>query len=177
MDIVVEPDPSDPRQGEIRWPGGRARCALGRGGVVVEASKREGDGATPAGRFPLRRLLWRADREPAPVTRLAARAITLTDGWCDDPARPEYNRPVTLPAYASGTAEKMWRDDHLYDFVVVLGHNDDPPTPGKGSAIFLHIARPGFAPTEGCVAMAKEDLTALLARVGPEDALTVRMPS
>ena len=169
MQVLVHPD------GRLVLRGFVFRAALGRGGVRHDKS--EGDGATPAGRFPLRRLLWRADREPAPLTRLAARAIAPNDGWCDDPAHPEYNRPVTFPSYFFGTAERMWRDDHLYDVVVVLGHNDDPPTPGKGSAIFLHVAKPGFAPTEGCVAMAKEDLTALLASVGPEDALTVRMPS
>lgn len=173
----MESDKDDARRGHIRWTGGLARCALGRSGIVAEDAKREGDGATPAGRFPLRRVLWRADRESTPDTCLPTRAIEPTDGWCDDPSRPEYNRPVTFPSYFFGTAERMWRDDHLYDFVVVLGHNDEPPKPGKGSAIFLHVAKPDLAPTEGCIAMAKDDLLALLKDVGAEDVLAVRMPT
>ena len=181
MDIVVESDPDDPTRGRVCWldRSGLARsapCALGRSGIVAEERKREGDGATPAGRFPLRRVLWRADREASPKTSLPARAIEETDGWCDDPARPEYNRPVTFPSYFFGTAERLWRDDHLYDVVVVLGHNDDPPTPGLGSAIFLHVAKPDFGPTEGCIAMARDDLRALLERIAPGDALVVRSP-
>jgi L,D-peptidoglycan transpeptidase YkuD (ErfK/YbiS/YcfS/YnhG family) len=174
MDIVVVPDSADPTKGVVRWNAREAPCALGRSGVTAETAKREGDGATPSGRFPLRRLLWRADREVSPRTRLRRHVIGHTDGWCDDATKPEYNRPVTLPF--DGSAEQIWRDDHIYDLVVVLGHNDDPPRAGAGSAIFLHIARPGFAPTEGCVAMRAADLRALLSEVGPEDALVVRDP-
>jgi L,D-peptidoglycan transpeptidase YkuD (ErfK/YbiS/YcfS/YnhG family) len=177
MDIVVEPDRNDARRGHVRWPGGAAPCALGRSGVVAATAKREGDGATPAGRFALRSVLWRADRETRPETRLRVAAIRPTDGWCDDPTRPEYNRAVALPSYSSGTAERLWRDDSLYDFVVVLGHNDDPPKPGMGSAIFLHVARGDFGPTEGCIAMARDDLCALLRESGPGDALIVRAPA
>jgi L,D-peptidoglycan transpeptidase YkuD (ErfK/YbiS/YcfS/YnhG family) len=175
MDIVVVPDPGDPTKGVVRWGQREAPCALGRSGVIAESQKREGDGATPSGRFALRRLLWRADREVSPRTRLRRHVISHTDGWCDDPNRPEYNRPVSLPF--DGSAEQVWREDHIYDLVVVLGHNDDPPRAGAGSAIFLHIARPGYAPTEGCVAMRGADLRALLSEVGPEDALVVTLPA
>ncbi|MGE5539988.1 MAG: L,D-transpeptidase family protein [Gemmatimonas sp.] len=175
MDIVVEPDPADPTKGVVRWGTREAPCALGRSGVVPETAKREGDGATPVGRFPLRRLLWRADREVSPRTRLPRHVIGRDDGWCDDSTRPEYNRAVKLPF--EGSSERMWRDDHLYDLVVILGHNDDPPRAGAGSAIFLHIARAGFAPTEGCVAMRASDLRALLTEVGPDDAIEVRGPA
>jgi L,D-peptidoglycan transpeptidase YkuD (ErfK/YbiS/YcfS/YnhG family) len=174
MDIVVVPDSSDPTKGIVQWGERQAACALGRCGIVAEAAKREGDGATPAGRFALRRLLWRADREVSPRTRLSRHVIGHTDGWCDDPSKPDYNRPVTLPF--DGSAERVWRDDHVYDLVLVLGHNDDPPRAGLGSAIFLHVARPGYPPTEGCIAMRAPDLRALLADVGPEDALVVRLP-
>lgn len=175
MDIRVIPDPSDPTRGRVHWSERQATCALGRGGVVPESSKREGDGATPAGRFALRRVLWRSDRGAAPATVLAAAAIARDDGWCDDPTRPEYNRMVRCPF--AGSAEHLWRDDRLYDLLVVLGHNDSPPRPGMGSAIFLHVAAPGFGPTEGCVAMAESDLRALLAAIGPNDTMTIELPA
>tara|TARA_R100000306_G_scaffold26969_1_gene30548 strand:- start:6 stop:512 length:507 start_codon:yes stop_codon:yes gene_type:complete len=136
----------------------RYHCALGRGGIVRD--KREGDGATPAGRYPLKRLFIRRDRIPQITTGLAITDIAPDDGWCDDPACPEYNRPVKLPF--SGSHERMFRDDHVYDLVIDIGHNDNPPVPGAGSAVFIHLAKPGFTPTEGCIALAREDLTKLL---------------
>lgn len=150
--------------------GGRAlRCALGAGGVT--RAKREGDKATPAGRFPLRRVLYRPDRLAPPRTALPVAPIRPEDGWCDAPDDARYNRPVTLPYPASH--ERLWREDGLYDIVVVLGYNDDPPRAGKGSAIFLHVARPGYAPTEGCVALARPDFEAVLAACGPGDSIEV----
>ena len=136
----------------------RYRCALGRGGVRPD--KREGDGATPAGLFPLRRLLYRADRLARPNSKLPMAEIQPTDGWCDDPGDAAYNRAVMLPHGAS--AESMWRSDELYDLVVITGHNDNPVVPGEGSAIFIHVASPDYGPTEGCVALARQDLLALL---------------
>lgn len=139
------------------------RCALGRGGISTE--KREGDGATPVGSFVMRRLLFRPDRETRPMTALPSAAISPTDGWCDAPADRAYNRPVHLPYPAS--AEYLWRDDHLYDLLVVLGYNDDPVVPGQGSAIFLHLARPDFGPTAGCVALGRSDLLTVIATAHP----------
>lgn len=165
--LLVEPD------GHLVWVGGRVRCALGRGGV--RADKREGDGATPVGRFELRRVLWRADRlERPPATGLPTQPIAPDDGWCDAPGDPAYNRPVKRPYPASH--EALWRDDHVYDLVVVMGHNDDPVVPGAGSAVFLHVARPGWTPTEGCVALALDDLLRVLEGCGPGSALTVPLP-
>ena len=149
------------------------RCALGGGGILAE--KREGDEGTPVGAFPLRRLLYRPDRLIRPRTRLPIAPIRADDGWCDAPDDPDYNRPVCLPHGAS--AEAMYRPDRLYDLVVVLGHNDDPVVPGLGSAIFLHVARPDFGPTAGCVALAAEDLLEVLAEVGPEGSLRVVDPT
>ena len=160
--------------GWFALPGGRVRCALGKSGVVAAADKREGDLASPAGTWPIRRLLYRPDKGPAPATALPIAAIAPEDGWCDAPDDAAYNRPVRLPYPAS--AERMWRDDGLYDLVVVLGHNDDPPVPGLGSAIFLHLARPDYGPTEGCVALARADLEALLAAAKPGDVLEIKGP-
>jgi len=153
MDLVVRPD------GTAAWGARRFRAALGKAGI--SATKHEGDGATPAGKFRFRQVLYRADRMAAPKTKLPLRPLARDDGWCDDPADPRYNRPVRLP-YAA-RAETLWREDALYDLIVPLGYNDDPPLAGRGSAIFLHVARAGYAPTEGCVALALEDLLAVVA--------------
>lgn len=163
MNIDVYPD------NRLEIAGKTFRCALGK--TSVTRAKREGDNATPVGVFPLRRVLFRPDRVDAPETELPVSASTPNDGWCDAPDDPQYNRQITLP-YAAGH-EKLWRDDHVYDIVVVLGHNDDPPVPGRGSAIFLHVARPGYSPTEGCVALALADLQFVLAQCAPGDTLTV----
>jgi L,D-peptidoglycan transpeptidase YkuD (ErfK/YbiS/YcfS/YnhG family) len=158
--------------GHLEMPGRTVRCALGKGGVIAAADKREGDGASPLGIWPIRRLLYRPDKAPPPVTALAVHAIQPQEGWCDAPGDPAYNRPVRLPYPAS--AEKLWRDDDVYDLVAVLGHNDDPPVSGMGSAIFLHLARPDWRPTEGCVALARGDLLALLGLAGPGSAVEIR---
>ncbi len=164
MDILVD------ATGDLRWAGRRYRCALGWGGIRVD--KREGDGATPAGRFPLRRVLYRPDRLAPPPTRLPIAPLSPEDGWCDDPADPLYNRPVRLP-YGGCRHERMWRADALYDVLAVIGYNDDPTVPDKGSAIFLHVADPDYRPTHGCIALARRDLLDVLADVGPDVALEI----
>lgn len=158
-------------QGILRWPGGEARCALGRSGVTPAHLKREGDGASPLGAWPMRQVFWRPDRLPRPETALPAEPLRPEAGWCDDSASPLYNRPVQLPFAHSH--EKLWRDDHVYDLIVVLGYNDAPVEPGKGSAIFLHVAREDYSPTEGCVACAQPDLIALLKAAKVGDALEI----
>jgi L,D-peptidoglycan transpeptidase YkuD (ErfK/YbiS/YcfS/YnhG family) len=149
----------------------RARCALGPAGVTAAVDKREGDGASPAGAWPMRRVLYRPDRRPAPRTGLPVEPLLPSDGWCDAPADVAYNRQVTLPYPAS--AERLWRQDAVYDLIVVLGHNDDPVVPGAGSAIFLHLARADYAPTQGCVALSAADLEDLLGRARPGDELVI----
>jgi L,D-peptidoglycan transpeptidase YkuD (ErfK/YbiS/YcfS/YnhG family) len=157
--------------GFLSWPGGRMRAALGKGGLTT--SKREGDGATPVGMFPLRDLWYRADRLPAPPkTDLGLRIIGQDEGWSDDPRDPLYNRAVRLP-HPFGH-ETMWREDGVYDLVVPLGYNDDPVVPGLGSAIFFHCATPDYAPTHGCIAIARDDLLTILAGCGPETWLDIR---
>ena len=148
------------------------RCTLGRGGVTTD--KREGDGATPAGNYPLRQLLYRSDRLAPPTNALPTSPLRPRAGWCADPGHSAYNRPVTLPLDAS--SESMWRDDHLYDLVVVLGYNDDPVVSGLGSAIFLHVASPEYSPTEGCIALAKEDLLTVLADITPGSDIRIENP-
>jgi len=152
MNLIVDPS------GVASWRGLRLRCALGRGGI--RRDKREGDGATPVGSWPMRRLLYRADRVALPQTALPSSAIAEDDGWCDAPQDRNYNLPVRLPYSAS--AETLYRQDGVYDLIVPLGYNDAPVVPGAGSAIFLHVARGDFAPTEGCVALALADLLDVL---------------
>lgn len=156
--------------GRLTWPGGSARAACGRGGV--RADKREGDGASPHGTYPLVAAYYRPDRVVPPRTGLELTALCPEQGWVDDPADPLYNRPVLLPYPARH--ELMWREDGLYDLVVVIGYNTDPPVPGLGSAIFLHVARPDFAPTEGCIAVDRDVLTELLALIGPGSTIAIR---
>lgn len=144
-------------------------CALGKRGRSVR--KREGDGATPVGCWRLLRVFFRADHVRRPRTSLSVRAIGRSDGWCDAPADRNYNRFVRLPYAAS--AESLWRADALYDVVVVLSHNRVPRVRGAGSAIFMHVARPGYAPTEGCIALKHHHLLLLLQRLGGHAALRV----
>jgi L,D-peptidoglycan transpeptidase YkuD (ErfK/YbiS/YcfS/YnhG family) len=157
------------RAGVLVIGGASYRAALGHGGIRPD--KREGDGATPAGVLPLRRVLYRPDRESSPPCAVPVAALRPSDGWCDEPAHPDYNRLVRLPVQAS--AEALWRDDAIYDIIGVLGWNDDPVRPGLGSAIFLHLARPDFSATEGCVALAAADLRRVLALGLTEIVVTV----
>lgn len=140
------------------------RAAVGKGGI--QAEKTEGDGVSPIGCWPIRRVLYRADKlKTAPISVFETAAINPQDGWCDAADHPDYNRPVRLPFAASH--EEMWRKDDLYDIVVVLGQNDDPIVPGGGSAIFLHVASEGYGPTAGCAALTLEDLQEFLAIAAP----------
>lgn len=157
------------RAGFLTWPSGAARAACGRGGV--RSDKREGDGASPAGTFPLVATYYRADRLAPPATGLPLTALRPDDGWVDDPADPQYNRLVSLPYPAHH--EEMWRQDGLYDIVVVIGYNANPPVPALGSAIFLHVAAPDFAPTAGCIAVAGDVLVRLLGLLGPGSTITI----
>lgn len=171
--IIVTPNFDQPSTGTLAFGGKTYLCALGKAGVTTE--KREGDHMTPVGSFALREVLFRPDKfAEIPATMLYSRAIRPTDGWCDASGDPMYNQPVKLPYPAS--AENLWRDDEVYDLIVPLGYNDHPPRPGKGSAIFLHIARPDFSGTEGCVALARADLIEVLETVGVTTQLTVVAP-
>lgn len=171
--IVVTPHFDQPSTGVLAFRGKSYLCALGKAGVTLE--KREGDHMTPIGSFALREVLFRPDKfAEIPATILHSRAIRPHDGWCDASGDPMYNLPVKLPYSAS--AEKLWRDDEVYDLIVPLGYNDHPPRPGKGSAIFLHIARPDFSGTEGCVALSREDMIEVLENVGVTTRLTVVAP-
>lgn len=156
MNLIVTAD------GRALWGATLMRCAVGRSGIISAAQKTEGDGATPIGIWPMREIIYRADRVTLPPTALPARAMKRTDGWCEIPSDPHYNQAVEHPYTVA--VDQMWRDDHLYDIVVVLGYNEAPVVAGKGSAIFLHVARPDFSPSAGCVTLALDDLLRVVAQ-------------
>ena len=162
-DILVKSD------GTLHWRGKVFHCILGRGGVIKY--KHEGDGCTPEGSFPLRRVFYRPDRLEPPQCALPVMPIGRNDGWCDAPDSPLYNKLVALPFPESH--ENLWREDHLYDLVVTIGYNDDPVISGKGSAIFIHVCNPEGAPTKGCVALALKDLQEIVSGLESGSKITI----
>jgi L,D-peptidoglycan transpeptidase YkuD (ErfK/YbiS/YcfS/YnhG family) len=162
---------ADVGAGTVTAFGETVPAAFGKGGSIAAAAKREGDGATPLGIWPVRAALLRPDRITAPVTRLPWRWLRVGDGWSDGVTDPAYNRPVRWPH--SHSAEQLWRVDHAYDIIVVLGHNDMPPVAPLGSAIFFHCTQPDRRPTEGCVAVDREVLARWLGQMEPGDVMTI----
>lgn len=188
--LVVTADISG-TTGTLRFRNKSFPCALGRGGVRDGANRKEGDGSTPLGCYPLREILYRPDRIPDHVWSmtnplgghtlqsptmlnqpLPRRPLAPDDGWCDDPAGSElYNQAIHLP-FNYGH-EKLWREDDLYDIIVVIGYNDNPVVSGRGSAIFMHIARPGYQTTAGCVALSRDDLLAVVPHLLQGDVIRI----
>jgi L,D-peptidoglycan transpeptidase YkuD (ErfK/YbiS/YcfS/YnhG family) len=160
MDLIVK------NPNTALWGKSSFRCAIGKNGFIAADAKREGDGKTPIGRWPIRIVFYRADRVAKPETKLPIRATDINDGWSDDPKDPNYNRLICHPYPAS--AERLWRDDHIYDYIVALGHNDDPVKPGYGSAIFLHVARETYSPSLGCITLNPQDLLTVLREATPD---------
>jgi len=167
--IRVRAAAGNPRRGWLTVGPHIVPVALGRGGII--ANKREGDGGTPKGTFRPRQLWWRADRYPRPTTFLPVRAIGPGDAWCEDPASRHYNRPVRLGR--GNGVDRLRRDDHLYDFIIEIDHNTSPRIAGRGSAVFLHLARPNFSPTAGCVSMTRSAMLQLLRQIGPDTKIII----
>jgi L,D-peptidoglycan transpeptidase YkuD (ErfK/YbiS/YcfS/YnhG family) len=168
--IRVRARPGSPTRGILLAGPLALPVVLGRGGI--RANKFEGDGATPRGRFRPIRLWWRADRHPHPPTLLPARRITPDLAWCEDTTDRRYNRPFRRAPRDGG--DRLWRDDHLYDFIVEIDHNTRPRVAGRGSAVFVHVARPNRSPTAGCVALAPNRLQRLLAVLGPSTRIAIQ---
>lgn len=166
---------ANPAAGTVSAFGETHPASFGNGGFCAAADKREGDGKTPLGTWPIGAALLRPDRLPAPhaalQTALPWRWLRPWDGWSDDPADPAYNRPVAIPHPHSH--EALWRVDHAYDIILVLAHNDTPPVPGRGSAIFWHVRQTDGRPTEGCVAMDRDVLARWLMKMAPGDAIRI----
>ena len=173
MNIIVEAKSATATTGTLEINGKRYDCTLGRAGVVAPAQKTEGDGKTPLGIFPLRQLIYRADRVQKPETQLPAEILTTQTGWCEDPVHADYNKKITMPHPAA--TDHMTREDHVYDYVVVIGYNDAPVVAGKGSAIFMHLARPDFTPTAGCVGLRPADMLEVLRHCDPTSKVEIRL--
>ena len=173
-DIIVSADALGATTGIVRQGNKSYPCTLGRFGIIAAELKKEGDGATPAGSFPLREVYYRADRMAAPQTGLPLYGLEKDFGWCENPDHPDYNKLVKIPHPA--VTDHMTRDDHLYDIVVIIGFNDAPVRIGKGSAIFMHLARPDFSPTAGCVGLSLEHLREVLLGLDSESRITILHP-
>lgn len=167
--IRVRARPGHPSQGILVAGHLVIRVTLGRSGI--RANKREGDGATPAGRFHPVRVWWRPDRGRRPHPRLPVRRIAPDTAWCEDPADRRYNQPFYRSANEPG--DRLWRADHLYDLIVEIDHNRRPRVAGRGSAVFLHLSRPDGRPTAGCVAMTAFRLRHLVNRLTPATVLHI----
>lgn len=167
--IRVKPAAGNPRRGWLTAGSLMIPVALGRGGIL--ANKREGDGGTPRGHFRPRQLWWRGDRHSRPETFLPARIITDADAWCEDPGDRHYNQWIRRREGEGG--DRLKRADHLYDFIIEIDHNTKPRIAGRGSAVFLHLARDNFGPTAGCVSMTKSAMLQLLRRLGPRTRIII----
>jgi L,D-peptidoglycan transpeptidase YkuD (ErfK/YbiS/YcfS/YnhG family) len=167
--IEVRTAPGRRSRGLMRTGARVVPVALGRGGIKV--NKREGDGGTPRGRFFPVRVWWRADRITRPQTSLPLRRIGPVDAWCEDPSDRRYNRAFGRSANEPG--DRLWRDDGLYDLFVEIDHNIKPRIAGHGSAVFIHVARPGLAPTAGCVALRLQDLKNLVSRISSKTRIKI----
>lgn len=177
QDIIYVETSSEPHEGTLYFQGQQYPCALGRAGIVDAKNKVEGDGATPRGQWPLRKVFFRSDRLPSPKTVLPTDALQEADGWCDALQDPAYNQHIHHPYPAS--AEKLWRADHLYDLIIPLGYNDRPVVMGKGSAIFFHILKRdtktnNIRPTEGCVALDLANMLEVLKKCSTETTMAIR---
>ena len=154
------------------WP-----CAIGKNGTVSANEKLEGDGKTPVGKWEILKVLFRGDRVSLEERAILSQDLEIAplcqrDGWCDEPEDPYYNQAVIIPY--SSRYENLWQDqENTYDLIVILGYNIDPTVPGRGSAIFLHVAKPGLSPTEGCIAMHRNDLLELLSLVNSRSLIDI----
>ena len=173
-DVIFVTAKAGDYRGALAFAGQTYACTVGHMGVTGD--KFEGDGCTPAGRFHLREVRYRLDiLGAAPKTHLPCFPARMTDGWCDDPSDPNYNKLITQPY--QNDFEPMWRADHVYDLLAVVGYNDAPVDPGAGSAIFLHVMRPPTDDhqwTAGCVALELADLKAVLAACTPRTQIDIR---
>jgi len=172
MNIIVQTKSFDATTGVLMIGAQKFDCTLGRTGVTID--KKEGDGKTPVGTYPLRYLLYRADRLAKPETGLRTEILAPDTGWCEDPAHADYNKQIKLPH--PSVHDRMTRDDALYDICVIIGFNDEPVAAGKGSAIFMHLARPDFSPTAGCVGLKLDDLLAVVKLCDSSSLITVLPP-
>ncbi|UTW55452.1 L,D-transpeptidase [Kordiimonas sp. SCSIO 12610] len=168
---IVQQSANQQSIGRFKGPNFDARCALGREGIATQQDMVEGDFKTPLGVYPIRQIFYRPDKIAVPKTQINVSETSKACGWCDDPNHVDYNRYIRLPFGASH--EVLWRGDNIYDLIIVIGHNDDPVIPWKGSAVFIHVARDDYSPTAGCVALNLNDLSQLVELLSPGDEVEI----
>lgn len=169
MTISIKPKPLNPSRGQLIFDQRAMHCSLGRSGI--SAFKREGDGRTPIIMTRPCYGFYRPDRENRPISQVPFFPLSPDLGWCDAPGHPSYNQPVRTPFDASH--ESMWREDALYDLVIVLDINISERVKGRGSALFMHVARDEYRPTEGCIALGKRDLRRLISYLTPKSSIRI----
>ena len=139
----------------------KLKCSVGKSGSIY--LKKEGDFATPKGLFKLGTIYYRKDRIESFKSSLKKKVIKKNLGWCNDPRSSMYNREIYFPYKYS--AEKLYRQDNIYDIFINIKYNQSPIVKRKGSAIFLHLIKKKYKPTEGCVAISKEDFFKILPHI------------
>jgi len=139
----------------------RIKCAIGKRGIGNK--KREGDQITPKGKFKVKSILYRKDRLSHFKSKITKLPIKRDMGWCDDPKSKKYNKLIKLPF--KGSFEKLYRKDNTYDIILVLNYNLNPVRKGKGSAIFIHVAKKDFKNTLGCIAVSKKNLLKIVKKI------------
>ena len=144
------------------------RCCIGKKGSTK--NKKEGDKKTPKGTFKIENLYFREDRVKKPLTLLKCIKIKKNMGWCDDPKSKYYNREIRLPSKARH--EKLYKNDHSYDLLLVINYNTTKTIPYKGSAIFLHLTS-NYKKTNGCVAVSKKDLYIILKLINKKSKIKI----
>ena len=139
----------------------KIKCAIGKRGIT--SRKTEGDKKTPKGIFGFKSILYRKDRITKIKSPFKKIIIKKNMGWCDDINSEHYNKMIRFPFNAS--AEKLWLKENIYDVIIIIDYNLKPVVKNRGSAIFLHIAKRNYAPTEGCVAIRKKDMIVLTNKI------------
>ena len=147
----------------------KLRCSIGKRGISI--NKKEGDKKTPKGKFKLKYILYRKDRMPNLKTKLKKIEIKKNMGWCDDPGSKHYNKIINYPFKYS--AEKLWRKDNIYDVIIIIDYNLNPIIKNKGSAIFLHIAKQRYKPTNGCIAVSKKNIKLISLEINKKTKLQI----
>ncbi len=145
------------------------KCSIGYNGL--SKNKTEGDGCTPVGTFKLNKIMYRPDKINNFKSNLETEIIEKRDGWCDDINSELYNQKIIFPYELS--AENLYRDDDLYDLICIIDYNLNPIIKGKGSAIFLHVARSDYSPTHGCVAIKKDELIEIAIKLNRDSSIQI----
>ena len=147
----------------------RFKCCVGKNGTTF--FKKEGDKKTPRGKYSIDKLYYRSDRLEKPITKLKTIKIKKINGWCDDVNFPsKYNKPIKTNIKIRH--EKLFRRDNKYDLLIPIKYNFVKPKVPHGSCIFIHLTE-DYKPTEGCIALNKNDFLILLKLIEPNTKILI----